>query len=94
MAFSPMKAGQGIASAVGSYGKSSQESKGTQKEPQHRNYQPVLKAGKEAPGTTPPGDLMGEGKRGIKKVKKTGGYKLHKGERVLTKKQAKKYSKK
>ena len=48
-------------------------------------------AGPMQPGAMPRGPLMGSYKRGTGKgkVPKTGAYKLHKGEKVLTAKQAK-----
>jgi len=97
MAFNPLAAGQGVAGALSNYGKSpSDKSSSSGKEPQHRDYQPVLKSkpsGKtgpyaaEAPGTSQPGDSFKKGG----KVKRTGMAKVHRGERILTKAQAKKY---
>lgn len=86
MAFNTMGAAQGIAGAVGNYGKSpSSGDSDTKKEPQHRKYGKVL-GNTDDPGA--PGMKRGG------RVKKTKVYKLHKGERVLTKKQAKRYEKK
>ncbi len=59
--------------------------------PVGRPAMPVPRATPQGPmqaGPTPNGPLMGSFKKGGK-VKKTGNYKLHAGERVLTKKQAK-----
>jgi len=98
MAFSPLAAGQGVAGALSNYGKSpSQKSDDTKKEPQHRDYQPVLKS--KSPTIGPSGGpeqslaKPHSAKRGGK-VKRTGMAKIHRGERVLTKKQARKYESK